>query len=102
MINETLLRALQERMRKLTDASFTHAVRNAELRAALERAKLTDAEEAALEAAATEASKQLADEICALRDHVNDLIRGHADGTLIAGLDAELSELEDNRAGLER
>jgi hypothetical protein len=33
MINETLLRALQERMRKLTEASSTYAVRDAELRA---------------------------------------------------------------------
>lgn len=38
MISETLLRALQERMRKLTDASSKYAVRDVELRAAVERA----------------------------------------------------------------
>lgn len=42
MISETLLRALQERMRKLTDASSKYAVRDVELRAAVERARLTD------------------------------------------------------------
>ena len=67
MINETLLRALQERMRNLTEASSTYAVRNAELRAAVERAKLTDAEEAAQEAAAMEESAQLAGEVRAAR-----------------------------------
>jgi hypothetical protein len=51
MIDEPLLRALQERMRRLTGASSTYAVRDAELRAAVERAKLTDTEEAAQEAA---------------------------------------------------
>jgi hypothetical protein len=43
MIGETLLRALQERMRKLTGASSTYAVRSAELGAALVRARLTEA-----------------------------------------------------------
>ena len=40
MINETFLRALQERMRKLTEASSTYAVRDADLRAAAERAHI--------------------------------------------------------------
>ena len=102
MINETLLRALQERMRKLTEASSTYAVRNAELRAAVERAKLTDAEEAAQEAAAMEESAQLAGEVRALRDHVDQLLRDRADRELVAGLQEELSELENKRAGLER
>jgi chromosome segregation ATPase len=102
MINETLLRALQERMRKLTEASSANAVRDAELRAAVERAKLTDAEEAAQEAAATKETKQLAEEICALRNHVDHLVRYGTDNALVAGLQEELAELENKRAGLER
>jgi hypothetical protein len=85
MINETLLRALQERMRKLTEASSTYAVRDAELRTAVERAKLTDAEEAVQEAAVIEESAQLAGEISALRDHVEHLLRDRADRELVAG-----------------
>jgi len=102
MINETLLRALQERMRKLTEASSTYAVRDAELRAAAERAKLTDAEEAAEEAAAMKETGQLAEEIRALCDHVDHLLRDRTDSALVAGLHEELSELEDKRAALER
>ena len=72
MISETLLRALQERMRKLSEASSGHAVRDAELRAAVERARLTDASETAREAAAVRECERLLDEIKELRDHIND------------------------------
>ena len=89
MINETLLRTLEERMRKLTKASSTYAVRNAELRAAVERTKLTDAEEAE-EAAAMKETGQLAEEIRALRDHVAHLLRDRADSALVPGLQEEL------------
>jgi hypothetical protein len=102
MINETLLRALQERMRRLTEASSTYAVRNAELRASVERAKLTDAAETAQEAAATKETKQLAEEIHALRDHVDHLLRDRADTALVAGLQEELVDLENKHPGLER
>ena len=102
MINETLLRALQERMRKLREASSTHAVRDAELRAAVERAKLTDAEEAAEEAAAMKETGQLVEEIRSLRDHVDHLLRDRANSALVAGLQEELVDLENKRAGLER
>jgi hypothetical protein len=102
MINEKLLRALQERMRKLTDASSIYAVRNAELRAAVERTKLTDAEEGLQEGAVIEESAQVAGEISALRDHVDHLLRSRMDRELVAGLQEELSELENKRAGLER
>ncbi|MGA8566273.1 MAG: hypothetical protein WB580_00635, partial [Candidatus Binataceae bacterium] len=75
MISETLLRALQERMRKLTGASSTYAVRNAELRAALERARLTEATEAIRETEGIRESERLMEEIKELRDHINALLR---------------------------
>ena len=76
MQSETLLWALRERMRKLTDARSAHAVRDAELRAAVERVRMTEAAEAAQEAAALAESQQLADEIRALPDHIDNLVRG--------------------------
>ena len=97
MISETLLRALQERMRKLTGASSTYAVRNAELRAALERAKLTEASEAVRETEAVQESERLVEETKALRDHINDLLRSREDPALISGLTEELAELEGRR-----
>jgi chromosome segregation ATPase len=97
MISETLLCALQERMRKLTGASSTYAVRNAELRAALERAKLTEASEAVRETDAVQESERLVEEIKALRDHINDLLRSREDPALISGLTEELAELEGRR-----
>ncbi len=97
MISETLLRALQERMRKLTGTSLTYAVRNAELRAALERARLTEATETVREAEAGRESERLMAEIKELRDHINDLIRGREDPTLVSGLKEELTELESRR-----
>jgi chromosome segregation ATPase len=97
MISETLLCALQERMRKLTGASSTYAVRNAELRAALERAKLTEASEAVRETEAVQESERLVEEIKALRDHINDLLRSREDPALISGLTEELAELEGRR-----
>ena len=75
MISETLLRALQERMRKLTAVSSTYAVRNAELRAALERARVTEASEAVRETEAIRESERLAQEIKELHDHISDLLR---------------------------
>jgi len=97
MISETLLRALQERMRKLSEASSGHAVRDAELRAAVERARLTDASETAREAAAVRECERLLDEIKELRDHINDLSRSREDPVLVSGLKEELTELETRR-----
>jgi hypothetical protein len=102
MISETLLRALQERMRKLSGASSAYAVRDAELRAAVERARVTDASETAREAAAVRESEILLDEIKELRDHVNNLIRGRADPALVSGLKEELTELESRRLEIDR
>jgi DNA repair exonuclease SbcCD ATPase subunit len=102
MISETLLRALQERMRKLTGTSLTYAVRNAELRAALERARLTDATETVREAEAVRESERLMEEIKELRDHINDLIRGREDPALVSGLKEELTELESRRREIDQ
>jgi chromosome segregation ATPase len=97
MISETLLRTLQERMRKLSEASSGHAVHDAELRAAVERARLTDASETAREAAAVRERERLLDEIKELRDHINDLSRSREDPVLVSGLKEELTELETRR-----
>jgi hypothetical protein len=94
MISETLLQALQERMRKLTGASSTYAVRNAELRAALERARLTEATEAIRETEGIRESERLMEEIKELRDHINVLLRSREDPALVSGLEEELAELE--------
>jgi ElaB/YqjD/DUF883 family membrane-anchored ribosome-binding protein len=102
MINEKLLRALQERMRRLTGTSSTYAVRSAELRAALERARLTDAVEAVRETAAVSESERLAEEIKELRDHVNDLLRSRGDPALVSGLKEELVELEIRRREIDQ
>lgn len=97
MINETLLRALQERMRKLTGASTTYAVRNAELRAAVERARLIEATEVVQQTETVRESERLMEEIKELREHINDLVRSREDPALISGLKAELAELESRR-----
>ena len=102
MINEKLLRALQERMRRLTGTSSTYAVRSAELRAALERARLTDAVEAVRETEAVSESERLAEEIKELRDHVNDLLRSRGDPALVSGLKEELVELENRRREIDQ
>jgi DNA repair exonuclease SbcCD ATPase subunit len=102
MISETLLRALQERMRKLTAASSTYALRSAELRAALERARLEEASEAALEAEAVRESERLGEEIKALSDHISDLLRNGEDPALVSGLTEELAELEGKRREIDQ
>lgn len=102
MINERLLRALQERMRKLTGTSSTYAMRNAELRAALERAKLTEATEAVRETEAIRESKRLMEEIKELRDHINGLLRSREDPALVSGLEEELAELENRRGEIDQ
>jgi hypothetical protein len=102
MISETLLRALQERMRKLTAVSSTYAVRNAELRAALERARVTEASEAVRETEAIRESERLAQEIKELHDHISDLLRSREDPALVSGLTEELAELESRRLEIER
>jgi hypothetical protein len=102
MISETVLRTLQERMRKLLDASAAYAERDAELRAAVERARLTDPSETARESAAASESERLIDEKQNLQDHINDLIRSGQDPALISDLKEELAELESRRGETEQ
>ena len=97
MISETVLRTLQERMRKLLDASAAYAERDAELRAAVERARLIDPSETARESAAASESERLIDEKQNLHDHINDLIRSGEDPAIISDLKEELAELESRR-----
>lgn len=102
MISETVLRTLQERMRKLLDASAAYAERDAELRAAVERARLTDPSETARESAAASESERLIDEKQNLQDHINDLIRSGQDPALISDLKEELAELESRRREIDK
>ena len=62
MISETVLGTLQERMRRLLDISSAYAARDAELRAAVERARLADPSDTAREAAAVRESERLREE----------------------------------------
>jgi hypothetical protein len=89
-------------MRKLSGASSAYAVRAAELRAAVERSRLTDASETAREGAAARECEILLEEIKELRDHVIDLIRGREDPALVSGLKEELTELESRRLEIDQ
>ncbi len=102
MISETLLKALQERMRKLSGISSTHTVHSAELRAALERARLAEATETVRRAEAIKESQRLMAEIKELRDHIEDLMHSPEDPTLVSGLKEELTELESMRREIDR
>jgi hypothetical protein len=97
MISETLLRALQEGMRNLTEASSTYAKRIVELRAAVERVRLAKSTEAAQKAAVARQSERLPGELKALREHIDDLIRGREDPGLISGLQEVLRDLESTQ-----
>jgi CHASE3 domain sensor protein len=102
MISETLLNALQARMRKLLEIGSTLAARDIEFRAAVERARLIDASETAREAAAVKESDRLLAEIKELRDHIGGLISGKEDSALVSGLKEELSELESQRREIDQ
>jgi hypothetical protein len=102
MISETVLRTLQERMRKLLDVSAAYAARDAELRAAVERARLTDPSETAREAAAVAESERLTEARKDLQDHINDVIRSGQDLALVSDLKEELTELEGRRREIDQ
>jgi hypothetical protein len=102
MISETLLRAFQVGMQRLTEASSTYAIRIVELRAAVERAKLAESAEAAEEAATARESARLPDELEALREHINDLIRGQEDPAQISVLQEVLKDLESRQHEVQR
>lgn len=94
MANETLLRALQERMRKLNGRSGEIVARIAKLQATLGEAR--SAAEAAVEheASAVKDTENLAKEVKTLQDHINSLVRNKEDAALITALQDELGELE--------
>lgn len=102
MISETVLRTLQERMRRLLEISAAYAARDAELRAAVERARLTEPSETTREAAAVRDSERLMEEKKDLQDHINDLIRSGQDPALVSDLKEELAELESRRREIDQ
>jgi len=102
MISETVLRTLQERMRRLLEISAAYAARDADLRAAVERARLTEPSGTAREAAAVRDSEKLMEEKKYLQDHINDLIRSGEDPALVSDLKEELAELESRRREIDK
>ncbi len=102
MISETVLGTLQERMRRLLDISSAYAARDAELRAAVERARLADPSDTAREAAAVRESERLREEKKELQDHINELIRRGQNSALVSDLKEELNELESRRGEIDQ
>jgi chromosome segregation ATPase len=94
MRNETLLRALQEKMRKLTENSIDFATKIAQLRDKAEQARLGIEAVMMQQSNAARGHEEVAAEAKTLRDHVNDLVRGRADPVLISALEDELKDLE--------
>lgn len=102
MISETVLKTLQERMRRLLELSAACAARDAGLRAAVERARTTEPSETAWEAAAVRDSERLMEEKRDLQDHINELIRIGQDPALVSDLKEELVELENRRREIDQ
>jgi chromosome segregation ATPase len=102
MISETVLRTLQERMRRLLEISAACAARDAELRAAVERARSTEPGETAREAADVRDSERLMEEKRCLQDHINELIGSGQDPALVSDLKEELAELESRRLEIDQ
>ncbi|HVA41018.1 MAG TPA: hypothetical protein VNF49_10160 [Candidatus Binataceae bacterium] len=94
MRNETLLRALQESMRKLTENGINGATDIAQLRDKGEQARLAIETAMMQQSEAARAHEQIAAEAKALRDHVSELARLRADPVLISTLEDELKDLD--------
>jgi chromosome segregation ATPase len=94
MKNETLLRALQERMRKLTENGIDCAAKIAQLREKSEQARLGIETLTMQQSKAARGHEELVAEANALQIHVNDLLRGRTDPILISSLEDELKDLE--------
>jgi len=94
MRNETLLRALQERMRKLTENGIDCAAKIAQLREKSEQARLGIEALTMQQSKAARGHEELVAEAKALQIHVNDLLRGRTDPILISALEDELKDLE--------
>jgi len=97
MENETLLRALQEGMRKLTENGITYTVSTAKLRESAEQARLGIEATMAQKSQTVEEHHRIAAEAKALRDHLSELVRCHADPTLISTLGDELKDLDSRQ-----
>jgi chromosome segregation ATPase len=94
MRNETLLRALQEKMRKLTETGIDCAAKIAQLREKAEQARLGIEAVMMQQSNAARGQEEIAAEAKVLRDHVNDLARGRTDPALMSALEDELKDLE--------
>jgi predicted nuclease with TOPRIM domain len=92
--NETLLRALQESMRKLTDSGIHGAVNVAQLREKAEQSRRDIEACMRQQAAATREHERVCAEAKALRDHVDELMRLRADPVLVSTLQDELNDLK--------
>lgn len=91
--NETLLRALQESMRKLTDSAIHCAVNVAQLREKAEQARRDIEASVRQQSAATREHERVCAEAKALRDHVDELVRLRTDPVLVSTLQDELKDL---------
>ena len=91
--NETLLRALQESMRKLTDNGIHGAVNVAQLREKAEQARRDIEASMRQQSAATREHERVCTEAKALRDHVDELVRLRTDPVLVSTLQDELNDL---------
>jgi len=94
MRNETLLRALQESMRKLTESGINGATNIAQLRDKSEQARLEIETAMMQQSQAAREHEQISAEAKALRDHVSELVRLRADPVLISTLEDELKDLD--------
>ena len=92
--NETLLRALQESMRKLTDSGIHGAVNVAQLREKAEQARRDIEASMRQQSAATREHERVCAEAKALRDHVDELVRLRTDPVLVSTLQDEVNDLK--------
>lgn len=97
MENESLLRTLQEAMRKLTENGIACAARITQLREKAEQAQLAIDTATVQDVAAVHEHARISKEVKALREHVDALSRDRADATLIATLGDELKDLENRQ-----
>jgi hypothetical protein len=97
MINEAVLKALQARMRKLTEASISIAARAEQLRAAIEQAETAAKTTSNEEAAAKRENDRLLGEAKAPRVYINGLARDGEAPALIAALQEEFGDLESKQ-----
>jgi chromosome segregation ATPase len=91
--NETLLRALQESMRKLTDSAIRGAANVAQLREKAEQSRRDIEASMSQQSAATREHERVCAEAKALRDHVDELVRLRTDPLLVSTLQDELKDL---------